>query len=134
MVPRSFLRCTLGCAETAAPRCCSPPAAVASAFGRVRVWFFLFFFSYHRCSLRAGALRGMRPEIIMPCRCYTCGKPVGHLWEPWQDARRAAGFGAAKTLDGLGLKRYCCRRMLLSHTQQAAVRVHGSFMRPAKPV
>ena len=112
----------------AAGRCCE------------RVWqsaglgFFFVFFSYHRCRLRAGALRGMRPEIIMPCRCYTCGKPVGHLWEPWQDARRAAGFDAAKTLDGLGLKRYCCRRMLLSHTQQAAVRVHGSFMRPAKPV
>jgi DNA-directed RNA polymerase subunit N len=52
--------------------------------------------------------------IIIPVRCFTCGKVVGDKWEEF--ARRVkAGEGAGKVLDNLGVTRYCCRRMLLSH-------------------
>jgi DNA-directed RNA polymerase subunit N len=52
--------------------------------------------------------------IIIPVRCFTCGKVIGDKWEEF--ARRVkAGEGAGKVLDNLGVTRYCCRRMLLSH-------------------
>jgi len=54
--------------------------------------------------------------MIIPVRCFSCGKVVGDKWEPF--ARRVAGGEQAKdVLDDLGLTRYCCRRMLLSHVE-----------------
>jgi DNA-directed RNA polymerase subunit N len=54
--------------------------------------------------------------LIIPVRCFTCGKLVGDKWEEF--ARRVkAGENAGGVLDGLGVKRYCCRRMLLSHVE-----------------
>ena len=52
--------------------------------------------------------------MIIPVRCFTCGKPIGHLWEEYEK-RVKDGEGAGKVLDELGLERYCCRRMLLTH-------------------
>ena len=54
--------------------------------------------------------------MIVPVRCFTCGKLVGDKWEGF--ARRVKeGEDAGKVLDDLGLNRYCCRRMLLSHVE-----------------
>ena len=53
-------------------------------------------------------------EMIIPVRCFTCGKVIGHLYEEFS-RRVEAGEDSAKVLDELGLQRYCCRRMLLSH-------------------
>jgi DNA-directed RNA polymerase subunit N len=41
--------------------------------------------------------------------------------DKWEDfvRRVRAGEDAGKVLDSLGLKRYCCRRMLLSHIEIA---------------
>jgi len=52
--------------------------------------------------------------MLIPIRCFSCGKPLGHLWEEYSE-RVAKGEDADKVLDKLGLERYCCRRMLLSH-------------------
>jgi DNA-directed RNA polymerase subunit N len=52
--------------------------------------------------------------MIIPVRCFTCGKVVSSAYEEFKK-RTAAGEEARKALDTLGLKRYCCRRMLLSH-------------------
>ena len=52
--------------------------------------------------------------MIIPIRCFTCGKVVGHLWQTWlQMIEDDTPEGEA--LDALGLTRYCCRRMLLTH-------------------
>lgn len=54
--------------------------------------------------------------MIIPVRCFTCGKLIGDQWEEF--ARRVkAGENAGEVLDSLGIKRYCCRRMLLSHVE-----------------
>ena len=54
-------------------------------------------------------------EIMeVPVRCFTCGRLIGNLWEDF-DKRVKAGEDPEKILDDLGLKRYCCRRMLISH-------------------
>jgi DNA-directed RNA polymerase subunit N len=54
--------------------------------------------------------------MIIPVRCFTCGKVIGDRWEEY--ARRTKqGESPAKVLDELGMKRYCCRRMFISHVE-----------------
>ena len=52
--------------------------------------------------------------MIIPVRCFTCGKLVGDQWEEFT-RRIKTGENASDILDSLGLKRYCCR----------AARMHG---------
>ena len=52
--------------------------------------------------------------MMIPVRCISCGKPVGQLWEQFQK-RVASGEDPKKVLDDLGLKRYCCRALFLTH-------------------
>lgn len=54
--------------------------------------------------------------VLIPVRCFTCGRPLGHLWEEFRK-RVEKGEDPEKVLDDLGIKRYCCRRMLISHVQ-----------------
>jgi DNA-directed RNA polymerase I, II, and III subunit RPABC5 len=72
--------------------------------------------------------------MIIPVRCFTCGKVIGHLWEPYHQKIQEIALkeredeqkyrfvnvetlrqktDEGKILDELGVKRYCCRRMLL---------------------
>jgi len=52
--------------------------------------------------------------MIIPIRCFTCGAVIGDKWEEY--AKRVKGGESPKSvLDGLGVRRYCCRKMLLSH-------------------
>lgn len=53
-------------------------------------------------------------KMIIPIRCFSCGKPIGHLWESYLD-RVKAGEDPKKVMDELGLKRYCCRALFLGH-------------------
>jgi len=60
--------------------------------------------------------RGGESVIIIPVRCFSCGSLVGDKWEDF--ARRVKeGEDSGKVLDSLGVKRYCCRRMLMSHVE-----------------
>lgn len=71
--------------------------------------------------------------MIIPIRCFTCGKLIAHLWEKYEKELQKE-YNKSKnknkkiyfeipshetvekrTLDNLGLKKYCCRRMMLSH-------------------
>ncbi|MEM4181754.1 MAG: DNA-directed RNA polymerase subunit N [Candidatus Pacearchaeota archaeon] len=52
--------------------------------------------------------------MIIPVRCFSCGKPIGHLWKLFKE-KTSKGEDAKKVLDELGLERYCCRAMLLGH-------------------
>ncbi|MEM0075754.1 MAG: DNA-directed RNA polymerase subunit N [Conexivisphaerales archaeon] len=51
--------------------------------------------------------------MLIPVRCFTCGSLVGDKYEDFK-ARVETGEDPSKVLDSLGVKRYCCRRMLLS--------------------
>ena len=53
--------------------------------------------------------------MIIPIRCFSCGKPVAHLWEEYKK-RVAEGENPKKILDDLGLERYCCRTVFLGQT------------------
>jgi len=50
--------------------------------------------------------------MIIPVRCWSCGKPIGHLWEKYKE-RVAKGETPKTVMDDLGLERYCCRSMFL---------------------
>lgn len=54
--------------------------------------------------------------MIIPVRCFTCGKLIADKWETFA-SRVKSGEAPGKVLDDLGLTRYCCRRMLLSHIE-----------------
>lgn len=51
--------------------------------------------------------------MIIPVRCFSCGKVVAHLWEEYNE--RIKKEDPKKVLDDLGLERYCCRALFLGH-------------------
>jgi DNA-directed RNA polymerase subunit N len=55
-------------------------------------------------------------EMIIPVRCFTCGKLIADKWETF-NLRVRAGDRPIKVLDELGIRRYCCRRMLITHVE-----------------
>lgn len=55
-------------------------------------------------------------ELIIPVRCFTCGKVIGGLYEEFL-RRIQMGEQPKEVLDSLGLERYCCRRIFLTHVE-----------------
>jgi len=53
--------------------------------------------------------------MIIPVRCFTCGKVIGHLWADYKK-RVEAGEKPGEVMDGLQLRRYCCRTTFLTHS------------------
>lgn len=69
--------------------------------------------------------------MIIPVRCFTCGKVslrfmlfgkpynnnqvIGNKYEQYVKLLNDKDYTECQALDELGLKRYCCRRMLLTH-------------------
>ena len=51
--------------------------------------------------------------MLVPVRCFTCGNLIADKFEDYQTRVKSAE-APAKDLDSLGMKRYCCRRMLLT--------------------
>ena len=54
--------------------------------------------------------------MIIPVRCFSCGHVIGHLWERYSNGV-SEGRDAGEMLDEVGLERYCCRRMFVSHVE-----------------
>ncbi len=52
--------------------------------------------------------------MIIPVRCFSCGGLVAHKWEEFNE-KTNAGIEIADALDEVGIIRYCCRRMFVSH-------------------
>ncbi|XP_035817403.1 DNA-directed RNA polymerases II, IV and V subunit 10 isoform X1 [Zea mays] len=52
--------------------------------------------------------------MIIPVRCFTCGKVIGNKWDLYLDLLQA-DYSEGDALDALELFRYCCRRMLMTH-------------------
>ena len=66
--------------------------------------------------------------MMFPIRCFTCGALIADKWEEY--ARRVEeGEPPGKVLDDLGIKRYCCRRMFLSHYEyfDEVIRLHSLY-------
>lgn len=50
--------------------------------------------------------------MIVPVRCFSCGGMLADKYEEFK--KRIGKEDPKKVLDSMGVKRYCCRRMLLS--------------------
>ena len=61
-----------------------------------------------------GQRRWAGHTMIIPVRCFTCGKVIGNMWEEWCDML-LKDMTEGEALDALGLERLCCRSQLLTH-------------------
>ncbi|MHA1911699.1 MAG: DNA-directed RNA polymerase subunit N [Candidatus Kariarchaeaceae archaeon] len=55
--------------------------------------------------------------MLIPIRCFTCGKTIAHVYEEFVKRTREGSEqeDPKEVLDDLGIKRICCRRMLVTH-------------------
>lgn len=63
--------------------------------------------------------------VITPVRCFTCGKVIASAYEEYKkrydeyqksiDSGEKPKETPKEILDDLGLNRFCCRRMIVSH-------------------
>ncbi len=51
-----------------------------------------------------------------PVRCPSCGKVISDKYEEFEE-RTEAGEDAKKVLDDLGVEKYCCRTVFLTHVE-----------------
>ena len=51
--------------------------------------------------------------MLVPVRCFTCGNVIADKYEQFKEAIKKKS-DPSEVLDSLGMKRYCCRRMLLT--------------------
>ena len=53
--------------------------------------------------------------MMIPVRCFTCGKVIAEHWDEFQMRTEEGEEDAGEVLDELGIQRHCCRRMMISH-------------------
>ena len=52
--------------------------------------------------------------MLVPVRCLSCNKVIGGSYEEFI-VRKENGENPAEVMDDLGIKRYCCRKIFVSH-------------------
>lgn len=50
----------------------------------------------------------------IPVRCMSCGRVISDKWEEFKE-RTEEGEHPKEVLDDLGLEKYCCRTIFLTH-------------------
>jgi DNA-directed RNA polymerase subunit N (RpoN/RPB10) len=53
--------------------------------------------------------------MIIPIRCFSCGKPIAHLYVQYKKLVEE-GMARKEALNKLKIKRYCCRAQILGQT------------------
>ncbi|KAH9973831.1 8 kDa subunit-domain-containing protein [Lactifluus volemus] len=81
-----------------------------------------------RCSFRESYGKVI---MIIPVRCFSCGKVIGDKWNAYLELL-AKDMSEGDALDELQLKRYCCRRMVLTHVDLIEKLLHYNPMERTK--
>ncbi|KAF6752941.1 8 kDa subunit-domain-containing protein [Ephemerocybe angulata] len=68
---------------------------------------------------------------IIPVRCFSCGKVIGDKWNTYLELL-SKDMSEGDALDELQLKRYCCRRMVLTHVDLIEKLLHYNPMERTK--
>ena len=58
--------------------------------------------------------RGGKNLIIIPIRCFSCGKLIADKYEPYIKMMEE-GIDINEIWEKLGITRFCCKRMFVSH-------------------
>ena len=53
---------------------------------------------------------------MIPVRCLSCGKVISAYFEAYKK-RTDEGEDPKEVLEDLGIDKYCCRRMFISHVE-----------------
>lgn len=53
--------------------------------------------------------------MLIPVRCFSCGFPIGEYYDAYKDLL-SKGKSPKEALNELHIKKYCCRRMILSNS------------------
>lgn len=53
--------------------------------------------------------------MIIPVRCFSCGRVLGDKWEEFQERTEEQHEDTKQVLDDLGITSYCCRSVMLTH-------------------
>lgn len=69
--------------------------------------------------------------MIIPVRCFSCGKVIGDKWNAYL-ALLLDGRTEGEALTELDLKRYCCRRMVLTHVDLIEKLLHYNSKSPSQ--
>ncbi|HIQ50718.1 MAG TPA: DNA-directed RNA polymerase subunit N [Nautiliaceae bacterium] len=62
--------------------------------------------------------------MIFPIRCFSCGKPIAHLWEDFKK-RKEKEKDLNKVFKELKIKRYCCKQVFMGHID--TIQIIGKF-------
>ena len=54
--------------------------------------------------------------MIIPIRCFTCNKVIANKWNTYCKLKEE-NIEGSEIFKKLGLDKYCCQRMLLSHVE-----------------
>ena len=73
--------------------------------------------------------------MLIPVRCFTCGNLIADKFDDYQNKIKA-GEDPEKSLDAVGIERYCCRRMLLTtvETIQQVIPFYEAIQRSKQAV
>ena len=52
--------------------------------------------------------------MIIPIRCFSCGRLIAHDYKPYLEMLER-GEKAETAFKELGINRFCCKRMIVSH-------------------
>ena len=52
--------------------------------------------------------------MIIPIRCFSFGRLVAHIYKPYLELIEK-GESAEDAFKELGIERFCCKRMIVSH-------------------
>lgn len=52
--------------------------------------------------------------MLLPIRCYTCGKVLANLTTPWMKQHQTDGNNWQCFFEKYKIQRYCCKRVLMS--------------------
>lgn len=52
--------------------------------------------------------------MIIPIRCFSCGRLIANIYKPYLEMLEK-GERAEDAFEKLGVKRFCCKRMIVSH-------------------
>ena len=51
--------------------------------------------------------------MIIPIRCFSCGKLIAHVYKPYLEFLEK-GEPSEKAFKELGIERFCCKRMIVN--------------------